>query len=296
MTKKDQTLKIAINSIKRLETKIEELTDRVDVLSHNNSAAIPTPVADAPLSDPDGPTSPVTAHRLPSRGTISFSQHGVLQWPAILKALPVSFVEALSRLPRNYAVELERTRIPLSSDTALFPEGLGREWLNDLPVRIIRALIDAFFSTFNGLFPVLDRRHFFSYTLGKALDNEFDDSVESTTVLLALALGCLAVEGHREGDYSLRKSPAGEDRFVAPDWCSSISGEEYPGLSFFNEARKRIGFRTGSGNLYNSQNYLLCAFYYTQIIRPIDSYIMLVSAALCSSTTLSWYVCCLVLQ
>jgi hypothetical protein len=196
-------------------------------------------------------------------------------------------VDRLNRLPKNYAVELERSRNPLPSETALFTEMTAQEWLSNLPVGIIRSLTDAFFSTFNGLYPVLDRRHFFSMTLGKALDAEFDYSIESTTVLLVLALGCMAVEGHREGNYSLHKNARIEDSFEAPDWYPAILGELYPGLSFFNEARKRMGFRTGSNNLYNCQVYLLCAFYYTQIIRPVDSYLMLVRAASCSLMTLT---------
>jgi hypothetical protein len=294
MTKKDQSLQVAINSIRRLETKIEDLTHVVnDLAATKPHIAVSMTATNNP--SPANTVSPAYAPSPPdmvpllhtSHHKISFSQHGVLHWPAVLQALPSAFKYDLSQLPKNYAVELERCRAPLSGETALFMDITAHEWLNNLPVRIIRSLTDAFFSTFNGLYPVLDRRHFFSLTLGKALDAEFDYSIESTTVLLVLALGCIAVEGHREGDYSLRKSASAEERFDAPDWYPAILGEQYPGLSFFNEARKRMGFRTGSNNLYNCQVYLLCAFYYTQIIRPIDSYLMLVRAASCSLMTLT---------
>jgi hypothetical protein len=292
MTKKDQSLQIAINSIRRLEKKIDGLTHVVNDLTAKSIPAVVSPrVHESSIVDGATPTytptSPETLPTQPSHKKISFSQHGVLQWPAIHRCLPAPFVDELTKLPRNYAVELERCRGPLASETALFMDISGHEWLNNLPVRIIRSLTDAFFSTFNGLFPVLDRRHFFSLTLGKALDAEFDYSIESTAVLLVLALGCIAVEGHREGDYSLRKGAPADESFVTPDWYPLIFGEQYPGLSFFNEARKRMGFRTGSNNLYNCQVYLLCAFYYTQIIRPIDSYLMLVRAASCSLMTLT---------
>ena len=298
MTKKDQSLQIAINSIRRLESKIDELTYVIHDLSKSGQAP---PVTPAPLAAANGaspysvasPAQAVVAPELlqpapPSHDQkISFSQHAVMQWPAVASALPEALVAKLGHLPRNYAVELERSRVPLPSETALFTNVTAQEWLSNLPVGMIRKLTDAFFSTFNGLYPVLDRRHFFSITLGKALDAEFDFSIESTTVLLVLALGCMAVEGHREGNYSLDKHAHPDDPFEAPDWYPAILGELYPGLSFFNEARKRMGFRTGSNNLFNCQVYLLCAFYYTQILRPVDSYLMLVRAASCSLMTLT---------
>ena len=296
MTKKDQSMQIAINSIRRLEAKIEELThvvhdlSRASQLHHSPLTAtngatpsdIISPARPVELTEPTSPLPPPQHHQ-----KISFSQHAVIHWPAVASAVPKSLWEKLRHLPQNYAVALERSRVPLPSETALFTEMPAQEWLNNLPVRVIRSLTDAFFSTFNGLYPVLDRRHFYTFTLGKALDAEFDYSIESTTVLLVLALGCLAVEGHREGDYSLQKNAHHEDGFEAPDWYPAIIGELYPGLSFFNEARKRMGFRTGSNNLYNCQVYLLCAFYHTQILRPMDSYLMLVRAASCSLMTLT---------
>jgi hypothetical protein len=291
MTKKDQSLQIAINSIRRLEKKIEDLTYTVnDLATKSNAAVTPASQRPSPAQSTATPYEPPWLESLPSHPShkkISFSQHGVLLWPAITQALPSAFVTELNKLSKNYAVELERSRTPLSSETVLFMNITAHEWLNNLPVRIIRSLTDAFFSTFNGLYPMLDRRHFFSLTLGKALDAEFDYSIESTTVLLVLALGCMAVEGHREGDYSLRRNTPDGEHFEAPDWYPAILGEQYPGLSFFNEARKRMGFRTGTNNLYNCQVYLLSAFYYTQIIRPIDSYLMLVRAASCSLMTLT---------
>ncbi|KIW05422.1 uncharacterized protein PV09_03932 [Verruconis gallopava] len=298
LTKKDQSLQIAINSIRRLESKIEHLTRAVTDLaakapqpSSANASDVPDlAVATAPTTATGEPDPESNALSLPLHASyhkISFSQHGVIHWPAVLKALPADFVNRIRELPKNYAVELERCRSPLPSETALFTDISAQDWLNNLPFRIVRSLTDAFFSTFNGLYPVLDRRHFFSSTLGAALDANFDYSIESTIVLLVLALGCLAVEGHREGNYPLGKASRGDECFCAPDWYPAILGEMYPGLSFFNEARKRMGFRTGSNNLDNCQVYLLCAFYYTQILRPIDSYLMLVRAASCSLMTLT---------
>lgn len=298
MTKKDQSMQVAINSIRRLEGKIEELTRAVTDLSSAPRLQSAVEVAPANGASPnDGiPQSPARfieamdtlQPQLPAHyQKISFSQHAVLHWPAVAELLPHSITVKLKRLPKNYAVHLERVRTPLSSDTALFAQVLIQEWLRELPMRVIECLIDAFFSTFNGLYPVLDRRHFYSVTMSKAFKADFDYSIEVTTVLLVLALGCIAVEGHREGDYSLHKHADLDDAFETPDWYPSIMGEQYPGLSFFNEARKRMGFRTGSNNMYNCQVYLLCALYYTQILRPIDSYLMLVRAASCSLMTLT---------
>jgi hypothetical protein len=297
MTKKDQSMQLAINSIRRLEGKIEELTRAVTDLSSAPRSQL-APGAPTTGASPDDGTQQSPARMIEVMDTpqpqlpvhyqkISFSQHAVLHWPAVAELLPHSATVKLKRLPNNYAVHLERSRTPLSSDTSLFTQLSAQVWLNGLPMRIIEGLVDAFFSTFNGLYPVLDRRHFYSVTMSKASEANFNYSIESTTVLLVLALGCIAMEGYREGDFSLDKNARLDDAFEAPDWHSTVMDEQYPGLSFFNEARKRMGFRTGSNNLYNCQVYLLCALYYTQILRPIDSYLMLVRAASCSLMTLT---------
>jgi hypothetical protein len=299
-----------VNSIRRLEAKIEALTNTLARLSQHPATESPQSTVPpdrrhhpAPATDLDPiqgvspschcPSPTVTTQVTVS--SISSSQHAVVKWPAVLAYLPRQYVAELERLPSNYPVELERSRPALSNSVDSFPQGAGDDWLNGLPLRVVRQLADTFFTTFNGLFPVLDRNHFFGGTLGKALDDEFDCSIESTTTLLVLALGCLAVEGHREGNYALRsRTTRGNqghcmDGFIPPDWYPIVNGEQHPGLRFFNEARKRMEFQTGSNNLPNCQIYLLCAFYYTQIIRPVDSYLMLHRAALCSLMTLKWY-------
>lgn len=221
---------------------------------------------------------------------ISFSQHGVLAWPAVQRMLPPEFLSALPSMPPNYIVDLEQNRPPLPPKTRPFPDGAGENWLNKLPIDMIRGLADTFFATFNGLFPVLDRTYFFSFTLGTVLDREFDYSTEAATVLVVLALGCIAVEGHREGDFPLPRGdhsqPSSENLFDPPDWYGVVQGEDHPGLRFFNEARKRFGFVFGVSDLASCQLFLLCAFYNTQIIRPFNSYVMLQRAALTWLTAL----------
>ncbi|KAI4960286.1 hypothetical protein J4E86_001908 [Alternaria arbusti] len=173
---------------------------------------------------------------------LSFSQHRVALWPAIQQILPNGFVTVRAELPEDYIVDIEnrRAHLPIHIDR---PYGTVPEsWLMSLPQSAVKGLADAYFAVFHRNTPILDKYHFFSSTLGTAMENEFGYDVESALVLNVLALGCLAVKAHEEGDFALpsRHSPARRG-FVHPDWYELVA-DDPPGLKFFNEARHRFGF------------------------------------------------------
>ncbi|KAJ5343130.1 uncharacterized protein N7506_002954 [Penicillium brevicompactum] len=184
------------------------------------------------------------------RVSISFSQHGVIEWPGARKILPQHLLAVYQILGKNYVIELESARDPLPMFTSPFPLQAGDHWLEVLPLAMIRGLADAFFNVFNPFTPIMDRGFFFSFTLGTA--------IEST-------------QGHR---------------FEPPDWINVVY-EEQPGLRFFNEARRRIGFLMCDNDLQSCQFYLLSSVYYNQIPRPMDSWAMIHRAATCCLSMLT---------
>jgi hypothetical protein len=317
---------VAINAIRRLESKIEDLTTAV------NTARIPPP-APPPLSvhiaDPRSPystfsqpspvghvsgftstlprhdrssvhdlamspqtvatpgKSPFSVPESQSKITLSFSQHRVALWPAVKYILPAEFSAARAELAQDYIVEVEsqRAHLPIHIDR---PYGtFSDSWLMSLPQSVVKGLADAYFSVFHRITPILDKFFFHSSTLAMAMENEFGYDIESWVVLTVLALGCLAVKTHEEGDFALpsRHSSSGRG-FVRPEWYE-LTGDDTPGLKFFNEARKRFGFLMCQNDLQAGQFYMLSTLYYAQILRPLDSWTTVNRAALCCTSILS---------
>lgn len=319
---------VAINAIRRLESKIEDLTAAVNASkvaptsvppSLPLAAAVdllPRPVylhhspsghaQDLPsftarhdrLSGHDLAMSPQTVAtpgksqfsaplEAQSRVTLSFSQHRVTLWTAVKEILPAGFAVARAQLLQDYIVEIEnhRTPLPVHIDRpyGTFPDS----WLMSLPQSVVKGLADAYFAVFHRTTPVLDMFFFYSSTLGLAMDSEFGFDIESCLVLVVLALGCLAVKAHEEGDFTLPSRHASPGRgFVRPDWYK-LTAEEPPGLIFLNEARSRFGFLMCQNDLQAGQFYMLCTSYYAQIMRPLDSWTTVNRAALCCTSILS---------
>lgn len=188
------------------------------------------------------------------RISISFSQHGVILWPGARQILPEKLLNSYKMLGKNYVIELESTRPPLPMFTSPFPLHAGDHWLESLPLAMIKGLADAFFSVFNPFTPIMDKSFFFSFTLGSAIESNFGYTMESCIVLNILALGCLAVLAYQEGNYPLSGSHT--NRFEPPEWMNVVY-EEQPGLRFFNEARRRIGFLMCDNDIQSCQFYLL---------------------------------------
>jgi hypothetical protein len=198
----------------------------------------------------DKQTKPDSAGRI----SISFSQHGVILWPGARQILPKQLLAAYELLGKNYVIELESERPPLPMFTSPFPIPSGDRWLEVLPLAMIRGLADAFFNVFNPFTPIMDKGFFFSFTLGSAIESGFGYNLESCLVLNVLALGCLAVMAYQEGNYPLPGTHG--HRFEPPEWMNVVY-EEQPGLRFFNEARRRIGFLMCDNDIQSCQFYLL---------------------------------------
>ena len=325
-TKKDQSLTLAINAIRRLEAKIEDLTTAIN--TPKPSSAIPLSPA-GPINDHQSPhtlfsqpspgyhvstipshhsqngklsihelamspqvvgtpvKSPFPVIEVQGAVDLSFSQHRVALWPAIQQILPTGFVSVRAELPEDYIVDIEnrRAQLPIHIDR---PYGTAPEsWLMSLPQSAVKGLADAYFAVFHRNMPILDKYHFFSSTLGTAMENEFGYDVETALVLNVLALGCLAVKAHEEGDFALpSRHSAARPGFEHPDWYELVA-DDPPGLKFFNEARHRFGFLMCENDIQAGQFYMLSTLYYAQILRPLDSWTTVNRAALCCASILT---------
>lgn len=289
--RKDHSLSLIMSTLHRLETKMDNIPALVghDMQSthgqllqalrtvnnspgavdgrtttrmhrHMSSAHTPhsiaTPLIATPedlAMDDDHPDTVQSTGRV----SISFSQHGVISWPGVREILPERLLAAYEALGRNYVIDLEKARAPLSMHIRPFPpQAEDERWLQALPLALIKGLSDAFFATFNPFTPIMDRGFYFSLTLGSAIESGFGYTMETCLVLNVMALGCLAVQAHYEGDFPLPGTRTRSHHFEPPDWMRVIH-EEPPGLRFFNEARRRIGFLMCDNDLQSCQFYLL---------------------------------------
>ncbi|KAL6704122.1 hypothetical protein ACN47E_008785 [Coniothyrium glycines] len=324
-TKKDQSMAVAINAIRRLEMKIEDLTAALTT-SKVVQSAVPSPLPAQPvalehrspttifpqlspaqgtatalaqydrrttqpvLSPPivDTPVkSPYSVPESRSRVALSFSQHRVALWPAVQLILPAEFVATRAELPQDYIVEMENQRAPMPMHRSQLFGPTSDDWLVDLPQCTVKGLSDAYFAVFHRNMPMIDKHQFYTSTLGLAMENGFGFDIETCLVLNVLALGCLAVRAHEEGGFALASQDTTSDAgFVRPEWYDLVT-DDPPGVRFFNEARKRFGFLMCQTDLPAGQFYMLSTLYYAQILRPLDSWTTVNRAALCCTSILS---------
>lgn len=236
--------------------KLERMDAKIDSMS-----LPPQPSAITPSMLEESPASPSSSKTTP----ISFSARRMLSWPGIRDLLPPS----LGSVTGDYALKLEENRPKLSIST----RGQAGDILADLSISTVRELSDAYFATFNLANPVLDRKLYFQQTLGTAINGGFGYDAESCVVLMTMALGTFGMQALNECPPN---SPSLERR------GSSYSPADPPGLGFYNEARKRLGFLEGEHSLHACQFYLLAAVYHGQLLRPVDCWSMTMrSAVIC---------------
>ncbi|PYI24913.1 C6 finger domain protein [Aspergillus indologenus CBS 114.80] len=319
-SKRDHSLSLIMSTLHRLETKLESVPTAIsgDIRSLRNEMiqALDASPGVSPLTrrnlsskEPVGsersqlqgltprtvelnndlehdspsylPSGPVDSTGLVS---ISFSQHGVISWLGAQNILPVRLLEAYEKLGKNYVIDIEMKRPMLPMYICPFPPHAGNNWLEALPLAMIKGLSDAFFTTFNLYTPIVDKNFYFASTLGAAIESNFGYTIESCLALNIMALGCIAVHAYQEGNYPLPGSRT--SRFEPPEWMGVVC-EEPPGLRFFNEARQRMGFLMCGNDLQSCQFYLLSFVYYSQILRPLDSWAMIHRAATCCLSMLT---------
>lgn len=276
-TKKDKTLVEILERIKSLEGKIDNLAAQGLAPNFSSSisgdALVQTP---APMGSVRGSIASVSSSAfvpaLPSDTMMSpgiathysyvSSVHAMLGWPTVQELLKV----VLPILPgRDQGSLIEQDGIPIlqrpgpSLPLATPARRRSRaasnlespaptsspsptQVLNSLTWDSVQVLTKAFFDTFNLLHPIVDRQAFISTTLPAMLTSGlvFDESIQSTLTYLIFALGEVAI-----------------DAYSHPGGVKGRTAAQHPGLVFFNEARRRMGFSLTECSLENVQVFAL---------------------------------------
>src|SRR5258706_3097168 len=116
----------------------------------------------------------------------------------------------------------------------------------------MQRLADAYFDSFNLLYPFMDRQNFLSDTLSKVHTEGFNGDTDSVIALLVFALGELALEGSYGPPINYHNG--------RPSGIHGGTLDRPPGLALFNEARKRLGFVLTECDLENVQIFSLAAY------------------------------------
>ena len=147
------------------------------------------------------------------------------------------------------------------------------DWLASLSLSCVKDLSNAYFDTFNRVYPFIDRDFYFSSTLAVVAREGFGYDMESCLVLNVMALGCMGLKAFEEGGFDVAQHAS-----ITPI-IRHILDEEMSGLSFFNESRRRVGLCLCERTVEACQYYLTSAVFFAQIMRPVDKWMMTNRAA-----------------
>nr|POE79322.1 hypothetical protein CFP56_07387 [Quercus suber] len=293
-----------LDTLTRLENKFDNLG-----LSHGSSGGGSTP-AQSPGTRTltSGPATSKTSP-MQSSGSMSASEatvrgkqdpnyltapHKILLWPSIYINLINTGIRASSDMQNILRggtawfikQELARHPDPLRADVGLpcyavsSTPSHSREGHDSshvafpsLTLQSVQEYTDAYFNTFNILFPLLDREVFINEIVSHVLTTGYSDGdAHSVLALMVFALGQVAVEGVFGHPISMLDGSASGFRGGTVD--------EPPGLALFNEARRRLGFIATQSTLENVQIMLLQAIYYQSMARHLDFWRSTVSASM----------------
>ncbi|KAK8019640.1 hypothetical protein PG990_004778 [Apiospora arundinis] len=321
-TKKDKTLVEILDRLKSLEHKVENIgqggsnyspASGYETRSPNPRG--PTPIILAPdardqVRTGQWPSSDVhppapLGHASPRQAHYSYSSatYKVLSWPFVQQFLGSSkktatMVEPLVK--KNGAavmLDLHARATPLPQDTfemaasrrgsmapsievplrnplgGLHMDPMSFSWEN------MHRLSKAYFDTFNLLYPFMDRAQFQTEILSAVATNGFDESLNSTLACLVLALGEVAISGIQGNPLTTNMG--------RPSGIKGGSLERPPGLAFFNEARKRMGFNLTQCSLENVQVFSLASIYYETCCHHVEFWRMATSASLACQALLT---------
>ncbi|RDL36606.1 Uncharacterized protein BP5553_05958 [Venustampulla echinocandica] len=277
LTMKDKTLVEILDRLKSLESKVDRIPLRPSGLSgFGRSLSTPststdvdsTPYASSLLRPPFQSNPGGSSRSQPYRHTSA--AHKMLTWPAVqqllLQVMPSNLADlkSLEQEGSAFIIRMQKGTSDLPLDEALQDRpfvgmqtqatraaGGARVTFPNLTREMMHHLATAYFDTFNLLYPFMDRQNFISDTLSRVQTEGFNGDTDSVIALLVFALGELAIEGSRgapiEG-HNGRSSGVRGGSALRP-----------PGLAYFNEARKRIGFVLTECDLENVQIFSLAA-------------------------------------
>ncbi|KAF5023318.1 hypothetical protein F66182_4626 [Fusarium sp. NRRL 66182] len=262
-TKKDKTLVEILDRLKTVENKIDNLglreittpplfTSQPPTVYHTNTPLLVDPETQDSLPGTSLPPTSPTPHHDTGGYRYDSSVSKMLEWPLMrqmfesLGQKPPSPMGELPSLPRG----LRDSTVTLPSE-GLQPVGLPNNSTLQVPLHLsgsapalnlsppsvdwetMQRLSKSYFDVINLLHPIMDRQWFISNTLSSIINNGFQEGTVSSLVLLVLALGEVALTTSEVPISAYKQRPSG------------IKGgtiDRPPGLAYFNESRKRMGF------------------------------------------------------
>lgn len=289
--RKDKTLVEILERLSRVENKVDYTNSHFPL---QRDYARPAPVSrgsssQVSLLKTTTPHSDIAETRDADSLYHITAPHKILLWPSIYVYLRNSGIPAAADLDSilregtSWFIKQEMARHPrpLPAD-----EGLPCVSMNDvtqssrvprvsfptLSIQVVQRLTDAYFKTFNLLFPILDRDYFWNTIVNKLINQGYSDGdPDAVLALMVFALGQVADEG-------TKGSPINANANLT----SGIRGgtaDRPPGLAIFNEARRRLGFVVTQCELENVQILLLQAIYLESSARHIDFWRSTVAAS-----------------
>ncbi|KAF4473072.1 acetate regulatory DNA binding [Fusarium albosuccineum] len=299
ISRKDKTLVEILDRLKTVENKIDNLGLKetpTPPLFNTSQPSTVYPASTPLLVDPETqeslpPTSPTAAHHAGGyRYDPSVSR--VLEWPVMrqmfenlgqkpssplsehgIPALPRGLRDSTITLPSEGLQQIGLTnnntlQVPLQLSGSPSPLNLSPpsvDW------ETMQRLSKGYFDVINLLHPIMDRQWFNSNSLTSILNNGFQEGAISSLVLLVLALGEVALTTSEVPISAYKQRPSG------------IKGgtiDRPPGLGYFNEARKRMGFALSEISLENVQMFALAALYHQSCGQALECWRMAVYASL----------------
>ncbi|KAL4960113.1 Zn(II)2Cys6 transcription factor [Aspergillus stella-maris] len=266
----------------RLESKIDAISTKPSSAGYSPQALnLPGTPFSSEHQEPPSYTTPLAlvdrAPSFPQSAVVPWSAHQVILWKPVLPMLPDAVKLILTGHGADYSTDFEirRPRLQMGPQSG---RKNNTDFLGDLSISLVKELCDSYFATFHLAYPVIDRTFFHRHTLPRAVQGEFGYDIESCVVLVVMALGCWSKLGLTEANQYASQS----QRRLSRDSLSqeSLDGS-IPGLVFFNESRKRIGWLINENCLQSCQYYLLSGIFYAQLTRPVDWWTMTDRAATC---------------
>ncbi|KAK6958047.1 hypothetical protein Daesc_000840 [Daldinia eschscholtzii] len=287
-TKKDKTLVEILERLKSLEGGLRNLDGKVDSL--NARGTLPLSIYGPSQSNPppasldpgqSTPWPPPNVHIQPAAISPASSRdvqyvsatHRMLSWPFLHQVLENKVPNLdLTSLEKDGAAMLlglqgrtaslptniygsphlgsEGASMSLQVSSAGQVEGLQSGGLS-VNWETMQRLTKSYFDTFNLIYPIMDRQLFLSEVLPTIASRGFDESSSSTLTCLVFALGEVAISAVQGAPLATYKG--------RPSGIRGGTAERPPGLLFFNEARRRMGFNLTECSLENVQIFALAA-------------------------------------
>ncbi|RFU23997.1 hypothetical protein B7463_g12344, partial [Scytalidium lignicola] len=189
----------------------------------------------------------------------STAAHTLLEWPFIhrkLQDLPTSSDIYPCRTGIDWFLFIQHQQInhkPLATELSMTTTNLV-DILHEVPYASIVLWINMYFDTFNFIHPLLDRPLFFQETLPMALNTntvvKTTEVAEKSTILTLLVIAL------------------GDKWYDRP-----------PGLKYFNESRRRLGFVETGYSLEVVQIQALTSLYYSACFHHVEAWRMSVQAS-----------------